>query len=61
MGIGDNMDKLRKMAGEHSEQVDKGVDKAAEFADEKTGQEHSEQIDKAREEVEQRLGQRDQQ
>lgn len=60
MGMGDNMDKLKKMAGEHSEQVDQGLDKAGEFVDEKTGHEHSEQIDKGREAVERQLGQQDQ-
>lgn len=59
MGLGDSFDKLKDMAGEHSDQVDQGLDKAGEFADEKTGHEHTEQIEKGREELEQRLGRQD--
>lgn len=60
MGLGENFDKIEDMASEHSDQVDKGLDKAGEFADEKTGHQHTEQIDKGREELEKRLGQQDQ-
>jgi hypothetical protein len=57
----ENMDKLKDMAGKHRDQVSRGLDKAGEFIDEKTGHQHSDQIDKGREELEQRLGQSDQQ
>lgn len=56
MGFGDDMDKLKKTAGEHSDQVDKGLDKAGDFADEKTGHQHTDQIHKGRDEVEKQLG-----
>lgn len=42
MGI---FDKAKDKLG-NSDQVDSGIDKAADTADEKTGGEHSEQIDK---------------
>ncbi|HEX5118463.1 MAG TPA: antitoxin [Pseudonocardiaceae bacterium] len=61
MGIGENMDKLKDLAGKHRDQVSQGLDKAGEFIDEKTGHQHSDQIDKGREEVEKRLGADDQQ
>jgi hypothetical protein len=60
MGFGEDMDKLKKTAGEHSEQVDKGLDKAGDFADEKTGHQHTGQIDKGRDELEKQLGTGDQ-
>jgi antitoxin protein of toxin-antitoxin system len=60
MGIGDDMDKIKNAAGEHSEQVDQGLDKASEFVDEKTGNKYGDQIDKARDQVEQGLGQQEQ-
>jgi hypothetical protein len=57
MGLGDNLDKMKDVAGEHGEQVDQGLDKAGEFADEKTGHEHTDQIDKGRDAVEGQLNQ----
>jgi len=39
-------DKAKDMAAEHPDAVDQGIDKGADFADEKTGGEHGEQIDK---------------
>lgn len=57
MGAFDNLgDKAKDFAGEHEEQVDKGMDKAGEFADEKTGGEHSEQIDKGKDKASDFLG-----
>lgn len=41
MGI---FDKAKDLANEHNEQVDQGIDKAAEIIDQKTGGEHTEQI-----------------
>lgn len=57
MGLGENMDKIKEMAGQHSDQVDTGLDKADEFVDEKTGNKYSDQIDKGRDELKNRLGQ----
>jgi len=42
MGI---FDKAKDALGEHPEQVDQGVAKAGDLADEKTGHQHSERID----------------
>ena len=47
------MDKAKDVLRDHGDKVDEGVDKAAEMADEKTGNKYSDQInsgaDKARE------------
>jgi hypothetical protein len=59
MGLGDSMDKLKDMAGQHGDQVKQGLDKAGDFVDEKTGHQHSDQIDKGREALENQLGQSD--
>ncbi len=49
MGIMDKrdefLDKGKQMASEHGDKVDQGIDKAAEFADEKTGGKYSDKID----------------
>lgn len=42
------MDKIRSMAGKHSDKVRKGLDQAAETADRKTGGKYGEKIDTAR-------------
>jgi len=42
MGI---FDKAKEMLGDNQEGVEQGIDKAADFVDEKTGGQHSEQID----------------
>lgn len=48
MGTFDSMkDKAQDMAGEHSDKIEEGMDKAGDFADEKTGGKHSDKIDKA--------------
>jgi hypothetical protein len=60
VGFGENIDKAKEMAGEHSDQLGQGMDKAADFIDEKTGNKYSDQINQGREQVEQRLGQSDQ-
>ena len=44
MGI---FDKAKDLLNEHNEQVDQGIDKAADLIDEKTGGQHSQQIDQA--------------
>lgn len=47
MGLMDNIKgKLKGQAGEHGDQVSQGVDKAGDFADEKTGGKHADQVDK---------------
>ena len=42
MGI---FDKAKDLVGEHNEQIDQGIDKAADVVDEKTGGSHTEEID----------------
>ena len=49
------MDKMKGLLGDHKDQVEQGIDKAARIADEKTGGSHSDQIksavDKGKEEI----------
>ncbi|MFK4088124.1 antitoxin [Kribbella sp. NPDC020789] len=52
MGI---FDKAKDALGEHGDKVDEGIEKAGDFADEKTGGEHAEQIDKGQEFAKDRL------
>ena len=56
MGFDEMKDKAKDMLGKHGDQADQGIDKASEFADEKTGGKHSDQIDKAAEQAKNRLG-----
>ncbi|OIV36454.1 hypothetical protein BIV57_16155 [Mangrovactinospora gilvigrisea] len=53
MGI---MDNLRKLAGKNPEQVNKGIDKAGDMADEKTGGKYSDQIDTGAQKAKEALG-----
>ena len=39
------MDKAKDAAGEHGDKIDRGIDKAAEMAKDKTGGEHDDKID----------------
>ena len=59
--MGGFMDKAQDMAEQHDDKVDQGVEKAGDFADQKTGGGHSEQIDSAVDQAQQRTGQGDQQ
>ena len=46
MGIFDKFKKkAADMAGEHGDKIEGGIDKAAEFADEKTGGQYSDKIE----------------
>ncbi|TDQ48746.1 antitoxin [Actinorugispora endophytica] len=45
--LGDAFDKAKRLAGEHSDKAEKGIDKAAEMAKKKTGGKYDEHIDKA--------------
>lgn len=49
MGIGDFVDKAKDLAAENKDAVKEGIDKAGDFADEKTGGEYSDQIEKGEE------------
>ncbi len=44
--MGGFMDKAKEFADQHDEQVDQGMEKAGDFADEKTGGKYGEQIDR---------------
>jgi antitoxin protein of toxin-antitoxin system len=39
------MDKAKDVLRDHDDKVDQGIDKAADFADDKTGNKYSDQID----------------
>ena len=52
----DFMDEAKKMASEHPDLVDKGLDQAADQAKEKTGGKYDDQIDTGQEKVEGFLG-----
>jgi hypothetical protein len=56
MSMFDNIkDKAAEANREHGDKVDEGIDKAADFADEKTGGEHSERIDQGAEKAKEGL------
>ncbi len=63
MNLDDLKNKAKDLAGQHPDQVDQGIDKAREFADEKTGGQHSEQIQQGADKLKERFGgeQQDQQ
>jgi hypothetical protein len=42
--FGDLADEAKKFAGEHSDQVDQGLEKAGDFVDDKTGNRFGDQI-----------------
>ncbi|MER7914492.1 MULTISPECIES: antitoxin [unclassified Streptomyces] len=50
------MDKLKGMLKGHEDQAGKGVDKAGDFADEKTQGKYSGQVDTAQDKLKQQLG-----
>ncbi|WP_030208301.1 antitoxin [Streptomyces bikiniensis] len=50
------MDKLKGMLKGHEDQAGKGVDKAGDFADEKTQGKYSGQVDSAQDKLKQQLG-----
>ena len=55
------MDKAKDLAEQHDDKVDQGLEKAGDFADEKTGGGHSEHIDRGVDFAQERTGQGDQQ
>ena len=46
--MGGFMDKAKEIADQHDEQVDQGLEKAGDFADQKTGGKYGSQIDQGR-------------
>ncbi|MVA77441.1 antitoxin [Auraticoccus sp. F435] len=53
MGI---FDKAKDAVSGHQDQVDRGVDKAGDAVDQRTGGQHAEQVDKGQDAVRDRLG-----
>jgi hypothetical protein len=59
--LGGWADKAKDLAKEHPDQVDQNLEKAGDFADDRTGNKYTEQIDKGEDSAQQYLtGQRDQ-
>ena len=59
--MGGFMDKAKDLADQHDEQVDQGLDKAGDFADQKTGGKYDEQIDRGVDAAQERTGDEDSQ
>jgi len=57
--MGGFMDKARDLADQHDEQVDQGLEKAGDFADQKTGGKFDAQTDKGVDLAQQRTGEGD--
>ncbi|WP_033289610.1 antitoxin [Amycolatopsis jejuensis] len=49
-------DKIQEFAGKNPDKVGEGIDKAADFADEKTGGKHSDQIQSGADKLKERFG-----
>jgi MT0933-like antitoxin protein len=58
--MSDFMEKAKDMASEHDEQVDQGLNKVGDVADERTGGKYGEQIDKGVDVAQERTGAGDQ-
>jgi len=56
----DMADKAKDFAGDHDKQSDEGLDKAADFADDKTGNKYDSQIQSGEDKAEGYLGVEDQ-
>ena len=54
------MDGAKKLAGEHQDVADEGLDKAAQFADDKSGGKYGSQVEGAEQKAEDFLGVQDQ-
>ncbi|HEY3708922.1 MAG TPA: antitoxin [Amycolatopsis sp.] len=48
-------EKIQEFAGHNPDKVEQGVDKAAQFADEKTGGKHSDQINQGADKLKERF------
>lgn len=54
--LDDAKDKAKDLAGGHEDQVDDGLEKAGDFADDKTGDKYSDQIDSGQDKASEFLG-----
>jgi MT0933-like antitoxin protein len=59
--MGGFMDKAQDFADQHDEQVDKGLDKAGDAVDQKTGGKYDQQIDRGVDAAQERTGDGDSQ
>jgi hypothetical protein len=48
-GIGDWANKAKDLAGDHPDQVEKGIEQAGDFADDRTDDKYTEQVDRGQE------------
>jgi hypothetical protein len=55
MGFDELKDKAKDLLGKHGDKADQGVERAGQFADDKTGGKHTEHIDKAEEKAKEGL------
>ncbi|TWP43989.1 antitoxin [Lentzea tibetensis] len=55
MGFDELKNKAKDLLGQHGDKVDEGVDRAGQFADERTGGKHTEHIDSAEEKAKEGL------
>jgi hypothetical protein len=58
--FGEMADKAKEFAGDHDKQSDEALDKATEFADDKTGNKYGSQVQSGEDKVENYLGVEDQ-
>ena len=54
--FGGMADKAKDMAGDHSDKVDQGIEKAGDTVDDKTGNKFEDQVDKGQDAARDRLG-----
>ena len=59
VNVGGFMDKAKDFADQHDEQVDQGLEKAGDVADQRTGGGHGEQIDRGVDIAQERTGEGD--
>jgi hypothetical protein len=55
MGFDELKNKAKDVIGQHGDKVDQGVERAGQFADEKTGGKHGEHIDKGEDKLKEGL------
>ncbi|MET7396001.1 antitoxin [Dactylosporangium sp. NPDC005572] len=53
------VDKAKELLGKHDDKVDQGLDKAAQQADQRTGQQYTDKIDKGSQVAKERTGEGD--
>jgi hypothetical protein len=56
MNLDDLKNKAKDMIGQHPDQAEQGIDKARDFADEKTGGKHTDQLGQGADKLKQAMG-----